>query len=79
MNRDNVVSFDDFARGRLARRGAQDKLPFPAGASVEVECPRCAAVLRIEAARLATVPEVLCSGCDATIAWREEVVDVRSR
>jgi len=79
VNPDNVVSFDDYARGRLARRGAQDKLPFPTGGSVEVECPRCAAVIRIEESRLATEPEVLCSGCDATIAWREEAVDVRSR
>ena len=79
MNRDNVVSFDDFARGRLARRGAQDKLPVAVGASVEVECPRCASVLRIETSRLAAAPEVLCSGCDATIAWREEVVGIRLR
>ena len=76
MNRDNVVSFDAYARGRSARRGADDKLPFEADEIVEVECPRCAAVLCLEVGQLSVGPEVLCAGCDATIAFRAEAVDV---
>lgn len=77
MNQDNVVSFDAFARGRSARRGADDKLPFET--VVEVECPRCAAVLCVEVRRLSVDPEILCVGCDATIAFRTEALDVRGR
>ncbi len=77
MNRDNVVSFDAYARGRRsARRGSDDKLPFETEAMVEVECPRCAAVLRLEVDALSGRPEVDCSGCDATIAFRAEALDV---
>jgi len=75
VNRDNVVSFDDFARGRQARRGAEDKLPFESE-MVEFECPRCAAVLCVEA-DLLSGPEILCEGCDATIALRAEAIDAR--
>lgn len=78
MNRDNVVSFADHARGRLARRGALDKLPFETEALFEVECPRCEAVTRV-AADLPTAAEVACAACGATIGLREEVLDVRSR
>ncbi len=79
MNRDNVVSFDDFARGRSARRGAEDKLPFESEGLVEFECPRCAAVLCVEVDLLSVGPEVLCEGCDATIAFRAEALDARRR
>ena len=76
MNRDNVVSFDDYARGRHARRGAEDKLPFESDL-VEFQCPRCEAVLCVEADLLSLGPEVLCEGCDATIAFRAEALDAR--
>ena len=78
MNRDNVVSFDDFARGRSARRGAADKLPFESESVVEFECPRCAAVLCVEVDRLPVDPEVLCEGCDAPIAFRADALDGRT-
>ena len=74
MNRDNVVSFDGHARGRLARRGALDKLPFETEDFFEVKCPRCAGVTLL-AASLASAPEASCAGCDAAISLREEVVD----
>ena len=76
MNRDNVVSFDAFARGRSARRGCDDKLPVETEGMVEVECPRCAAVLRIGVDWLSENPDVACSGCDATISFRSEALDV---
>lgn len=76
MNRDNVVSFDAFARGRSERRGSDDKLPVETEGMVEVECPRCAAVLRLGVDWLSGGPEVACSGCDATIAFRAEALDV---
>jgi hypothetical protein len=79
VNRDNLVSFDAFARGRSARRGADDKLPFETEGMVEVECPRCAAVLCVEVDLLSVAPEVLCAGCDATIALRSEALDVSRR
>ncbi|MGH9368198.1 MAG: hypothetical protein ACRD3M_11050 [Thermoanaerobaculia bacterium] len=79
MSQNNVVSFDAFARGRSARRGADDKLPFKREKLVEVECPRCAAVLCLEVDSLSGGPEVLCAGCDATIAFRAEALDVRRR
>lgn len=75
MNRDNVVSFDAYARGRSARRGSDDKLPHETEGSVEVECPRCAAVLRLQMDELSGGPEVSCTGCDATIAFRAEALD----
>ena len=64
MNRNNVVSFASSARGALARRGAPDK----ARALVDVECPRCAAVLCLDAAIFATDAEILCAGCDETFS-----------
>jgi transcription elongation factor Elf1 len=79
VNRDNVVSFDDFARGRSARRGAEDKLPFESEEFVEFECPRCAAVLCVEMDRLPVGPQVLCEVCEATIAFRAEALDGRRR
>jgi hypothetical protein len=79
VNRDNVVSFDAFARGRSARRGADDKLPFETVGIVEVECPRCAAVLCLEIDPLLVRSEVLCVVCDARIALGDEALDVRGR
>lgn len=79
MNRDNVVSFDAFARGRSARRGADDKLPFETEGMVDVECPRCGATLCLEVDLLSVAAEVSCAGCDATIAFRADAVDVRGR
>jgi hypothetical protein len=79
VNRDNVVSFDDFARGRSARRGAEDKLPFESEDFVELECPRCAAILCVEMGRLPVGPQVLCEVCEATIAFRAEALDGRRR
>jgi hypothetical protein len=76
VNRDNVVSFDAFARGRSARRGCDDKLPVETEGMVEVECPRCAAVLRLGADWLSESSEVVCSGCDAMISFRAEALDV---
>ncbi len=68
MNRENVVPFVSSARGALARRGAPDKsrrMP----PMVDVECPRCAAVLYVDAASLLARPEILCAGCDSTISF----------
>ena len=79
MNRDNVVSFDDFARGRSARRGAEDKLPFESESLVEFECPRCATLLCVEMDLLSVGPELLCEECDATIAFRAEALPLRGR
>jgi hypothetical protein len=76
VNRDNVVSFDAFARGRSARRGADDKLPFETEGRVDVECPRCGAVLCLDVDQLRVATEVFCHGCEATIAFRAEAVDV---
>ena len=68
MNRENVVPFISSARGALARRGAPDKsrknVPM-----VDVECPRCGAVLCVDAASLLARPEILCAGCDSTISF----------
>jgi transcription elongation factor Elf1 len=79
VNRDNVVSFDAFARGRSARRGADDKLPFDASGMVEVECPRCAAALCVDVDLLSDGADVMCGGCDATVAFRDEALDVQRR
>jgi hypothetical protein len=76
VSQNNVVSFVAFARGRSARRGADDKLPFEKDETVEVECPRCAAVLRLEVDALSGAPEAFCAACDATISFRADVVDV---
>lgn len=79
MNRDNVVSFDAFARGHSARRGSDDKRPFEASGMVEVECPRCAAALCVEVGLLSDGADVMCGGCDATVAFRAESLDVQRR
>jgi ribosomal protein S27E len=52
----------------MARRGAPDKTHGSSAETVEVECPSCSAVLRLEMGILALDPEVLCAGCDTTIA-----------
>lgn len=67
MNRDNVVPFVSAARGALARRGAPDKARTRS-TPVEIECPRCAAVLRLDAGVLAMDPEILCAACDTTFS-----------
>jgi len=76
VNRDNVVSFDAFARGRSARRGADDKLPFETEGRVDVECPRCGAALCLDVDQFCVAAEVFCACCEATIAFRAEAVDV---
>ena len=76
MSQNNVVPFDASARGRAARRGADDKLPFEKDELVEVECPRCAAVLCLDVDGLSGGSEVLCAGCETTIAFRAEALDV---
>lgn len=65
MNRDNVVPFASAARAALARRGAPDKARTRS-APVEVECPRCAAVLRLDPGMIAMDPEILCAACDTS-------------
>ena len=77
MSRQNVVRFNDFRRGQSVRRGAADKVPASAKAPLEVDYPRCGAVLRLEAALLSEAPEIPCSGCDATIALRAEPLEIR--
>ena len=67
MNRDNVVPFVSAARAALARRGAPDKARTRT-APVEVECPRCATVLRLDAGLLAMDPEILCAACDTSFS-----------
>ena len=76
MNRDNVVSFDAFARGRSARRGSDDKMPVETAGAVAIECPRCASVMRLPVAQITARSEVSCGGCDATISFRAEALDV---
>lgn len=78
MNRDNLVRFYDSARGRSARRGAADKLPFDGAEQVEVECPRCFARLCLEVGPLGAGPEIFCDQCDSKIAFRDRAPDVRS-
>jgi len=68
VNENNVVPFDPAARGGMARRGSPDKTGGVRGETVEVECPECDAVLSLDRALLALNPEILCAGCDATIA-----------
>ncbi len=71
MNEANVVPFEIPVRGGMARRGSPDKrgsvAPEPDD-TVEVECPECDAVLSLDAALVSLNPEVLCAGCDATVA-----------
>ena len=69
MNRQNVVPFTSSPRAALARRGAPDKSRAPrASATVEIECPRCAAVLCVDAGILAVDPEILCAGCEESFS-----------
>jgi hypothetical protein len=44
---------------------------------VDVECPRCAAVLCVDAASLLVKPEILCAGCDSSFSpeWGEAAAD----
>ncbi len=65
MNPDNVVPFRPSPRSGMARRGAPDKTYLMPGETVEVECPRCAAVLCLEAA--SDSREILCVGCETAI------------
>ena len=41
------------------------------------ECPRCAAVLCVDAASLLVKPEILCAGCDSSFSpeWGEAAAD----
>jgi hypothetical protein len=76
VNRENVVPFVSSTRGALARRGAPDKsrrIP----PMVDVECPRCGAVLCVDAASLLVRPEILCAGCDSSFSptWGEAAAD----
>ncbi len=52
VSRQNVVRFDDFRRGQSVRRGAADKVPAPTKAPLEVDCPRCGALLDLARAPL---------------------------
>lgn len=79
MNRDNVVRFDDYARGRSARRGAADKLPFDEGERIEVECPSCSALLCLDVDLLSAHGEVFCAACDSPIAFQAEALEGRTR
>lgn len=67
MRQENVVPFEPLSRNGMARRGAPDKTRPRQAETVEVECPRCAAVLCLEADIFSMSPEVLCVGCDNTI------------
>ncbi|MFN2384843.1 MAG: hypothetical protein ABR576_00890 [Thermoanaerobaculia bacterium] len=71
MNRDNVVPFEHPHRAGLARRGSPDKLRALIEDTIELECPRCAAVLCLDAARLLPWKVVLCASCDSPIAPEE--------
>jgi len=77
VSRQNVVRFDDFRRSQSVRRGAADKVPARTKATLEVDCPRCGAVIRLEVGLLSEAPEIPCSGCDATIALRAEPLEIR--
>ena len=71
MNDANVVPFEIPACGGMARRGSPDKrgsVVAEPDDTVEVECPECDAVLSLDAALVSLNPEVLCAGCDATVA-----------
>jgi hypothetical protein len=61
----------------MARRGAPDKGQAPLLETVEVECPFCAAVVCLDARIAALRPEVLCAGCDSTIAVDVERATLR--
>jgi hypothetical protein len=61
----NVVPFEISPRAAQARRGSSDKTPVPP--TVEVECPRCDAVLCLDEDLADDDPEILCAGCEAPI------------
>lgn len=67
MNPNNVVPFGHSFRAGLARRGSPDKVFPMAPETVELECPRCGAVLCLESELLFTGSEILCAGCNSTI------------
>lgn len=67
MNRDNVVSFEEPRRTGLARRGAPDKIRGVVDEAIELECPRCAAVLCLDSERLLPA-EVFCAGCNGSLS-----------
>jgi hypothetical protein len=71
VNRDNVVPFEHHRRAGLARRGSPDKFRSAVDGAVELECPRCAAVLCLDAARVLPRPEVLCSACSSPLSLGE--------
>lgn len=71
MNRDNVVPFEHPRRAGLARRGSPDKFRATMDGTIQVECPRCAAVLCLDAARVLVPPEVLCSACSSPLSVEE--------
>ncbi len=78
MSEENVVRFHLSPRAGMARRGAPDKTQSPQSETVEVECPYCAAVLRLEASSLPRRREVLCAGCDTAILLGvSRTVDIR--
>jgi predicted RNA-binding Zn-ribbon protein involved in translation (DUF1610 family) len=65
VNSNNVVPFDFALRG-MARRGAPDKEASRADGVLELECPNCRAVLRVEDARRLRAA-ILCADCDTAI------------
>jgi hypothetical protein len=71
VNRDNVVPFEHPHRAGLARRGSPDKWRALIEDTIELECPRCAAVLCLDAGRLLLPQPVLCAGCGSPIAPEE--------
>ncbi len=78
MSEENVVRFHLSPRAGMARRGAPDKTQSPQPETVEVECPYCAAVLRLESGSLALRPQVLCAECDTAIPLGgSRAVDIR--
>jgi hypothetical protein len=72
VNEDNVVPFEHPRRAGLARRGSPDKFRAPTDGTIELECPRCAAVLCLDAARALVPPSVLCSACGSPLSLERE-------
>ena len=72
---DNVVPFDPHRRGGMARRGAPDKVGSAPLEALVLDCPTCAARLRLKAEWLQGREEILCGRCETEIpllAFREE-------
>ena len=67
MKNDNVVPFDPRRRGGVARRGAADKHERSKTGTVTLNCPTCAAALRLETRWLEDEAELLCARCEAEI------------